>query len=499
MFKNYQDLCEMERKLKLIESTKAVLDWDQQCFMPEEASDYRAQQCAYLAGLHHQESVSSSFSDTLKAAEDECSALPASDRRRAHLRKTRRAFDLRTCVPQKLVEELAQAVSTGQSIWANAKKTSDFALFAPALQKLVQLTKKKVQLTQKQKGSTYAELLKEFEFGVSTEFLDGVFSQLKPELISLLGKIQTQQNKMGTSALTGIFPQKAQEELGRALASSLGYDKSRCVLTPSVHPFSTTLGLGDYRITTRYLEEDPFMAFLAIAHEMGHSLYEQGLPKADFGTEIGNAASYGIHESQSLFWEKRIASSRTFLKQWYPKFKSMFPETNLSKLSADDFARACLHVEPSLIRVSADEVTYCLHIIIRFEIEKALMDENLPIEEIPSLWNSKYEHYLGIKAPNDAQGCLQDVHWSCGAFGYFPSYALGHLYSAQFATTFEEEKGSLNSFIEKGELGTVLKWLGDKVHKHGAEHDPLDLITKLTGKPLSSSYFVRYLNGKYLF
>lgn len=498
MYKNYKHLCNMERRIKLIESTKAVLEWDQQCFMPEEASSYRAQQYAFLAGLHHQESVSPAFSDALKAAEDEISALPKNDRRHAHLRNTRRAFELKTQLPQTLVEELAHAIGEGQTIWEKAKKESNFKHFAPALSKLVQLTKKRVQLLQKQKGSHYSELLKEFEWGVTSEFLDTLFSNLKPELISLLGKIREKQNKLGKVSVEGIYPRSVQETLGKTLAQSLGFESTRSVITSSVHPFSTTLGLGDYRITASYHEDDPFNAFLAIAHEMGHSLYEQGLPKEDFGTEIGHAASYGIHESQSLFWEKRVASSRSFLKQWYPKFQTSFPGTSLAKMSVEEFVQACLHVEPSLIRVSADEVTYCLHIIIRFEIEKALMDDNLAVEEIPALWNSKYEHYLGIRPPSDAQGCLQDVHWSSGAFGYFPSYALGHLYSAQFTSTFEQELGPLNSYIERGDFQTIRKWLGQKVHVHGSEYDPLDLIHKISGKPLSAEHFVRYLNEKYV-
>ena len=498
MGKHYQALCEKERRISLLASTKALLEWDQQCFMPEEASEYRAQQSSLLAGLAHQESVSRAYEDALKAAEDECSSLPSQDRRRAHLRLSRREFDKRTKLPQELVEQLASAAAEGQATWEHAKKTSDFPRFAPVMEKIVHLTQKKAGLLRRDEGTLYDVLLKDFEFGVSSAFLQKTFGDLKTQLIGLLEKILIHQSQQKPVSLTGSFPEDAQKRLGRELAESLGFDAKRCVLTGAMHPFSTTLGKGDYRITSFYPEHDPLMSFLAIAHEMGHSLYEQGLPKEDFGTMIGEAASYGIHESQSLFWEKRIANSPAFLKRWFPKFHRAFPQNPIALMDPDDFVRAVLFVQPSLIRVSADEVTYPLHIMIRFELEKALLDEGLAVKEIPKLWNQKYKDYLGVEPSSDAEGCLQDVHWSCGAFGYFPSYALGHLYSAQFSSTFESEHGSLNECTEKHDFVFLRKWLGDKIHRHGAEFDPLVLIEKATGKTLSPDHFVNYLEGKYL-
>ena len=496
MLKNYKKLCELERRISLVQSTISILDWDQQCFMPEDGAAYRAKQRALLSGIAHQESVSSVFADALKGAEDECSAFSTEDRRLAHVRRSRREFDQHTLVPQQLVEDIAHAASEGQACWEKARARSDFRIFASSLKKTIDLVKKKAKYVQKETGSLYDELLKDFEWGVKKSFLDQTFNTMKPELMRLLEKI-TKTQAPHTAFTKDIYPKKAQEDLALRLAKYLGFDRGRSVLTDSAHPFSSTLGHGDYRITTRYLENDPFMAFLAIAHEMGHSLYEQGLPSNDFGTTIGQAASYGIHESQSLFLEKRIATSKIFLRQWHSEFRKAFPGTSLANMSAESFVGAALHVEPSLIRVSADEVTYCLHIIIRYELEAALIDDHLNVDEIPSLWNSKYQHYLGIQPKNDADGCLQDVHWSVGAFGYFPSYALGHLYSAQFSTAIEKSIGSLDDCIAKNNLHLIRHWLDDNIHIVGAQFDPLDLIKRVSGAELSSEHFIQYLNKKY--
>ncbi len=494
--KFYTSFCENERRASLLQATRSILEWDQQCFMPEEGSDYRSKQISLLSGLAHQEMTSQAYKDAISRAEDECLSLAPSDRRRIHLSKSKRQLERLARLPQELVEALSQASAEGHSTWERAKKQNNFALFSPSLKKITDLLRKKAgYLRGDTKTSLYDQLLSEFEWGLSQKLLDKIFNTLKPELMKILAK--TTQNPNKESFGGDIYNEKEQHELGMKLAQTLGFDSKRCVLNQAMHPFSITLGIGDYRITTFYKTDDPFGSFFAIAHEMGHSLYEQGLPKNEFGTRIGEAASYGIHESQSLFWEKRITKSKNFLKQWHPEFKKRFPETPLATMNTDSFIRSALAVKPDLIRIYADEVSYCLHIIIRYEIEKALIDENLAIEDLPSLWNEKYEHYLGVRPPNDAMGCLQDVHWSGAAFGYFPSYALGHLYSAQFTDSLESQIGSIDDLVADLKFDLIRKWLLDNIHTMGASHDPLDLVEKVTGRPLSSDYFIRYLNKKY--
>lgn len=496
ILKFYTNFCEIERRAFLFNSTKAILQWDQQCYMPEEAAGYRSKQISLLSGLAHQEMTSQAYKDALSRAEEECQTLAPTDRRRIHIARSKQQLERLTRLPQELVENLSEAAAEGHSTWEKAKKQNNYALFSPSLSKITSLIRKQASyLRTDSKASLYDQLLNEFERGMSQKLLDKIFNTLKPELMKIMTKAQNNQEPFDFGG--DLYNEKAQHDLGMELARTLGFDAKHCVLSQAMHPFSTTLGLGDYRITTFYKTDDPLGSFLAIAHEMGHSLYEQGLPKNEFGLSIGEAASYGIHESQSLFWEKRVTKSKNFLRQWHPEFKRLFPGTPLAHMTAEAFVRAALTVKPDLIRIYADEVSYCLHIIIRYELEKALIDENLPIEEVPKLWNEKYEHYLGVRPPNNAMGCLQDVHWASAAFGYFPSYALGHLYSAQFTRAIESQLGSLESLIEERKFDLIRKWLGENIHALGASHDPLALVEKVTGHPLSSEYFIQYLTKKY--
>lgn len=489
----YKSLCELERRIFLLNSVRSALEWDQQCVMPEDGAGYRALQISAVSGLVHQVSVSQEYEATLMRAEDEVAAHSADDKRLVHVLKSRRQFERSAKLPQELAEELAMASSQGQSCWEKAKKNSDFKSFAPALKHHIDLLKKKAQYTRSPNGYFYDELLKDYEWGVDRVQLDRLFTELRDPLVALLSKIRTLKSAQDKNEL---FSLEAQKQLGMVLAQDLGFDPRKNILLASSHPFSSTLGLGDYRITTRYSAHDPLYSFTAIAHEMGHSLYEQGLPVEDFGTSIGQAASFGIHESQSLFWEQRIVASPEFLAHWYPRFKESFPHSQLCA-DPESFAHGPLQVQPGYIRVEADEVTYCLHIMIRYEIEKALLDEGLDVEQVPELWNQKYEQYLGLRPRNDAEGCLQDVHWAVGSFGYFPSYALGHLYSAQFAHTFEVKHGKLSDFVKSYDLGRIRQWLGKHIHSQGSIYDPLDLVSKVSGQQLSSSYFLKYLSAKY--
>ncbi len=496
--KNYTHLVKKSRHARILESTLALLEWDQETQMPPGASEIRSEQIATLAGLVHKARTSNSFKKALSrliSIEDgsiENDGL--SEAQVSALKKWRREYLKETALPASFVAEFAKTTSRAQVVWREAKKASDFKLFAPYLEKIIALCRKKAELIGYQ-DHPYNALLDHYEEGMTTNEVETVFNPLKEAVPALLRKIQAAA-PIEDSFLHGSFPEEKQIAFSKRILSDIGYDMNYGRLDFSTHPFSSAFHPTDSRITTRIHPTSLVSNIFVILHEAGHGLYEMGLPGEHYGSPLGNSISLGIHESQSRWWETRIGQSGAFWKHYFPLLQNEF-KGKLLEVSEKDFYRAVNKVEPSFIRVEADEVTYPLHVIIRFELEKDLIGGSLRAYDIPEAWNQKVQDYLGLRPKNNAEGCLQDVHWSMGGFGYFPTYTLGNLFAAQLFNAFENEEPDWQQKVAKGEFMFIKNWLNQKIHRHGQRYTSKELVKQVTGRDFSSEDYIRYLNTKY--
>lgn len=492
----YRQLCELAREVQLIETIEHLLDWDERTLLPPAGGAYRADQIAYVVGLHHQKQTDPRMGDLLaELANSPLAADPYSDSG-AVIRLVKRDYDKKTRLPQALVEELARVSVLAQQVWVEARRDNDFARFRPHLEKIVELKRKEAAAV----GYTdtpYDPLLDDFEPGEVTANVAQVLAALRDALVPLVQAIADSQRRPDVSILHREYPLDAQEAFGRKIAAAIGFDFQGGRLDRSVHPFCAGLGPGDVRLTTRYNLHDFGDAFYSILHEAGHGIYDQGLPREHFGLPIGQYVSSGIHESQSRMWENLVARSRPFWEHAYPQAQAAFPSA-LGDVKLDDFYAAINDVRPSLIRVDADEVTYNLHILIRFELEQALIEDRLQVADLPTAWNEKYEHCLGITPPTDSEGVMQDIHWSAALFGYFPSYALGNLYAAQFFAKASQDLGGLDGQFRRGNFTPLREWLQVNIHRHGRRFSPAELIQRVTGEPLSHRALMEHLSGKFV-
>jgi len=510
----YETLVAKARELGLLSSCSALLAWDEQTSMPTGGSTHRGEQMALLAGLHHERATDPKIGELLSIVEASDLVAQADSAPAANVRELRRAFERRTRLPRELVEELARTTSLAQQEWIAARRESSFPRFAPWLEKVVRLKRQEgdclatIPDSGSQTGGSHNEnarydaLLEDYEPGAKTAELAGLFQALKVELVPLIRQIGEASVRLGRAGSAGdqilrrTYPLERQKVFVEAAASAVGFDFERGRLDVTAHPFCTGIGPGDTRITTRYDQHQFGDAFFGVLHEVGHGLYEQGLPAEHFGTPLGEAASLGVHESQSRLWENAVGRGRPFWSYWFPVARRVFYEA-LRDVSLDAFLAAVNHVTPSLIRVQADEVTYNLHIIIRFELEQALLSGDLPVGELPSAWNQKYGETLGIAPGSDAVGCLQDIHWSAGLVGYFPTYTLGNIYAAQLFARAKSELEGLDGSLERGQSAELLSWLRSAVHRHGQCYRPRTLIERATGAPPDPSYLVAALRQKY--
>jgi carboxypeptidase Taq len=485
---------------RLLGSISSALYYDQNTVMPAAGADWRGQQLALLATQLHERQSSAAYADLVAAAEGELAAgAPAATVRNLGL--LRQELERQQCLDPQLVAHLARAQSRGNAVWQEARRTNAFAVFAPALEELLQLRREQAaQLAACEPAgrSPWEILAQPFEPDISKARLQELFTPLTVGIPPLLERVlaSSPQGSGGASAAPAL-PEPLQETLCADLLESWGYDPSRCQRSRSAHPFSCTLGPADFRITTRVVPDQPFSAFLATAHEWGHSLYEQGLPRGDdhyFPWPLGEATSMGVHESQSLFWECRVARSEAFAARWHPRFTGPLGVDPWG--GSHSFWRGLNPMRPGLIRVEADELSYCLHIVLRFELELALVEEGMPVAELPQRWNRRMEELLGIRPQRDADGCLQDIHWAEGLLGYFPSYALGHLISAQLAEAMERRIGSIESAVAAGEEQRLQHWLSQFVWPLGRSVNGEELVARITGAPLSATPFLTYLSGK---
>ena len=478
-----------------LKSALAVLNWDKDVFMPPKGSGPRAAMLGYLAGELHEKLLSPDFRDVLRDAKVsmDTNELPPGDR--AIVREVWRDVSREEKLPVEFVKELTQVTSEAYHVWMDARKKKDFKLFAPYLSKIVELKRREAALVGF-KQSPYDALLDTFEPYATTEEIAIALGDLKNFLAPFLVKIRNSKARISPEAIAGDFDVEKQKAFCELAAKQIGYDFAAGRLDVSAHPFSTSFHPLDSRITTRYNRSEFMQAVGGVIHETGHALYEQGLPAAHFGTPLAEAVSLGIHESQSRLWENLVGKSSAFWTYFYPLLQNEFPNP-LGNVSLDSFYRAINTVRPSFIRVEADEVTYNLHVILRFEIETGLIDGSIAVEDLPRIWNSKMKDLLGLDVPDDSLGVLQDVHWSGGMFGYFPTYSLGNLYSAQFFAAAKRAIPSLDDEMARGEFGQLLKWLRENIHVHGRFYSAQELAKNATGEKLNSKYFVDYISKKY--
>ena len=477
-------------------SSAALLEWDQQTKLPSAAGKYRSEQITCLAKLIHERETDPQLGQWLNELSDsaEVSADDPSSDRATTVRELKRKYDRLVKVPSDLVQAVARASSTGQQIWVNARGASDFSVFQSALKEIVNLKQQTADAIGFE-DCRYDALLDEYEPGAVSREITDVFDGLRAELVPLLEQLQAGNDKVDSSLLHRNYPIDAQEKFVKDASAKIGFDYSRGRLDVTHHPFCTEIGPNDCRITTRYSDVFFSSAFFGTLHEAGHGMYEQGLRSEWYSLPPGQYCSLGIHESQSRLWENLVGRSEAFWQHFFPLAQSCFPDA-LSDVDQTQFHRAVNEITPSLIRVEADEVTYNLHIIIRFELERALIDGDLDVADLPSAWNEKYQHALGITPPDDASGVLQDVHWSAGLIGYFPTYSLGNLYASQFFDAAAEQLGDFSESFAAGDFKPLKAWLTNKVHQAGKCLSPQELCQEVTGKELSHEPLISHLKSK---
>jgi carboxypeptidase Taq len=478
-----------------LNAAAAVLSWDQQTYMPPGGNGNRAMQLSTLSRLAHQRFVCDEFHQALRAATEELrQADPDGDEARI-LRRVTRDFDKQRQVPSAWVGEFNRITALAQQAWERAKEQTDFAAFRPHLEKVVGMRREYAEFFAPYEH-VYDPLLDDFEPGMKTARVKSVFEDLRPKQVALLRAIAERGKPVDDRLLHRSYDIQKQWDFGIEVIRDFGYDFDRGRQDKSAHPFTTSFGLGDVRITTRFIEDYLPTGMFGTMHEAGHALYEQGISTSLDRTPLATGTSLAIHESQSRMWENLVGRSRAFWSAYYPSLQARFP-SEFGKVMLDDFYRAINKVEPSLIRTEADEATYNLHIMLRFELELALLEDRLAVADLPEVWNAKYREYLGITPPNDSQGVLQDIHWSIGILGYFPTYALGNLVACQLWETIQKDLPDLDARIARRDFAPLLDWLRRNIHVHGGKFDPEELLQRVTGSGLQAAPYERYLQRKF--
>lgn len=467
----------------------AVLDWDQQCYMPHGGAAARAEHVGVLSKLAHESVISDETQRALEAAEKEVDPNTVDG---ASVRLTRRSLDMQAKLPGEFVAEKARASALAHETWVKARKANDFAAFLPTMEKMVEIARQEAEYLGYQ-DHIYDALTDKYEEGATKKFWDGMFDQIRQPLTELVSEI-SKKPEPSTSFLTGEWDESKQREFSLKLMEAIGFDMERGRLDVAAHPFCTNFSIGDVRLTTRFQEFLPTSIFGTL-HEAGHGMYEQGSPMEWDRLPVAGGVSLGFHESQSRTWENIVGRSKAFWKFFYPQLQQTLPQ--FQSISMDDFYRSVNSVKPSLIRVEADEVTYNLHILIRFELECEMLDGSLAVKDLPSAWNAKYEKYLGITPPDDKDGCMQDVHWSAALMGYFPTYSMGNILSYQIWSELEKSVGDTNALMEKGEFKPILDWLIENMYQHGHRYQPQVLLQKLCGGGLDAQPYLNGMTKKY--
>ena len=492
----YLELARLLRDAALLGSCSNVLGWDEQTFMPEGGAQFRSEQLGLIAGLTHERATSPRIGELLSELEAAGDLGDPDGDRAVNVREARRSYNRATKLPRRLVEELSRTTTLAQQAWVKARGDSEFSIFLPWLEKMIGLKREEAQCIGFGSGVAYDALLDDYEPGATTADIAKVFAPLRDELVKLVAAIHHSSKRPNIDILTRHYPKTPQMVLSEGASRSIGFDFERGRIDASAHPFCSGFGPGDCRLTTRYNDHHFPSAFFGVLHESGHGIYDQGLPTESFGLGIGQAVSLGIHESQSRLWENFVGRSESFWRYMYPTAQLAFPQA-LGQVGFDDFHFAINDVRPSFIRVEADEVTYNLHIMLRFEIEQLLVSGELQPADVPGVWNEKFSQYFGLNVPNDSQGCLQDIHWSGGLLGYFPTYALGNMYAAQFYNAARRDLGDLEEQFAKGQFKPLKAWLNEKIHNHGKRYSARRLVEVVTGESLSHVPLVEHFNRKF--
>lgn len=483
------------RKMQAYEEAINVMYWDLRTGAPKKGVQQRSEVIGMLSTEAFEMLISDQMNKYLTALSKEGVYEDLQFMTKKAVDILKKEYNKNKVIPPEEYREYVTLCSKAESIWEEAKEKSDFQLFAPYLQKLVDFNKKLINYWGYE-GNRYNALLNEYEPGITVETLDRVFSQVRDRIVPLVKQISESSIKPNTDFIFKKFTKENQKQLSEFLLKELGYDFEAGRLDETVHPFEITLNRNDVRVTTKYDENDFRTAIFGTIHECGHAIYEQNISQELEGTLLCSGTSMGIHESQSLFYENFVGRNKDFWQRYFEKLKA-YSKDQFNDVTLDHYYEAINESKPSLIRIEADELTYCLHIMIRYEIEKALFNDEISVEELPRIWNEKYEEYLGITPPNDAQGVLQDVHWAGGSFGYFPSYALGYMYAAQIKKAMVKDLPNFDELIETGQFEEIKDWLAYKIHQFGRTKQPLEIMKDVTGEELNAQHLVEYLEEKY--
>ncbi len=494
MSESYDKLLIRLKDLTNVNAAMQVLGWDQQVNMPSGGAPARAAQFSTLSRIAHEMTTGDETAKLLEAAESDLEGIDYDTDEASMLRYFRRQYDQATKYPAEFVAEIASATALAHEVWAKAREDNDFAHFLPTLEKLVDLMQRAAEYLGYEGDNPYDAMLDQYERGMTYDKVKTIFDGHKQGLIDLI-KAVSESDQVDDSFLHQAFSQDKQREFGLWVIEQFGYDFTRGRLDVAVHPFATNFSVNDVRITTRFDDNWLNPALFGMMHEAGHGMYELGVAQALDGTPLAGGTSLGVHESQSRMWENIVGRSKGFWSWALPKLKETFPQ--LADVDLDTFYKGINKVSPSLIRVEADEATYNLHIMLRFELENDMMNGKVALKDLPQAWNERFETFLGITPPNDTLGVLQDVHWSAGLLGYFPTYALGNLLSVQYYNKAVETHPAIPDEIASGKFDTLLGWLRDNIHTHGSKFTSEELTKRVTGANIDSGPYIQYLTDKF--
>ncbi|MFB6088285.1 MAG: carboxypeptidase M32 [Candidatus Aenigmatarchaeota archaeon] len=488
--KTYQKLITKIKKISNLGYANSILSWDQQVMMPEGGIEARSSQRSFLSGLTHELLIEDELGELL----EKLNKKNLDEEEKAVVREIDRDYKRARKIPTELTEKISKQTSTTVDFWKKARQNNNFSSFAPHLKKVIELKRKYANYIDPDRES-YKVLFEDYEPYINMETVEGILKKLKRKLPKLINKIANSSASVEENSFKGNFPSKKQEEIVKKLVNKLGFDFQHGRIDTSTHPF-TTGNQYDTRITTRYNEKNIGESITSTIHEFGHGLYNLNLPKKHYGTPLGFSRELSVHESQSRFWENHIGRSKSFWKFFLPTLKGRFPEQFKNISPQDCFESINQVYDNNPIRVDADELTYHLHILLRFEIGRDLINGKMKVKELPHVWNNKMEEYLGFRPENDAKGCLQDIHWAWGNFGYFSTYSMGSMIAAQIHDAISSDI-SLDEKIENGNFKPIRKWLKEKIHKHGQKYKTEELIKRATGEKPTADHFLSYAKEKY--
>ncbi len=486
-FKNYLTVCDN------YSHTLALLQWDMNTMAPEKGLETRMRAMSYFSTEEFRLTTSDETGRMLKELSDPAEYEKLDAAMQLTVRRSLRDYERLKRVPEDFFSSYVEMRARSEKAWEKAKRSSDFSAFAPYLEKMISMTKQYAQYMEPDQDP-YEVLLDQYEEGMDGATIDRVFTELKEGLRPLLQKIQSRP-RPDLSALSGDYSVAAQKQVQDLLLHYIGFDAEAGATGESEHPFTIELCIGDVRVTNHFQRDNPISAMFSAIHEGGHAIFGQNIDPKYEGTAVAQVNMMGLHESQSRFYENILGRNKGFWVPIYDQVQDLLPQ--LKNVSLDAFWRAVNDVHPSMIRTEADEVTYCLHIILRYEMERAIFREDLPVDCLPQLWNDKMEELLGIRPTSDAEGILQDMHWSDGSFGYFPSYLLGSMYDGMFLEALEKEKGSVETILEQGKISEITKWLNENIHQYGSLYTSKEVLQRVCGRELSSQPLLDYFNGKY--